>query len=117
LQSTAFSISQQDVRTFLNGLLFELEGNLLRTIAADGHRMAVMVGQHTQDMPLQRFVLPRKSVYELLRLLNAIADDIIQVSLDTQVFTVCSAQYTFSSKLMDTPSFPIIKPSLSNLAP
>ncbi len=31
----------QDARYFLNGMKFETEGNLLRTVATDGHRLAV----------------------------------------------------------------------------
>lgn len=106
LQATAFAISQQDARTFLNGLLIELDGSTLRAVAADGHRMALKVEKHAQQLPLTRFVLPRKSVYELLRLLTSIEDPSIHVCLDPQVLRVQSAQYTFSSKLMDTPHFP-----------
>ena len=32
--------AQEDVRYYLNGMLFESEGHGLRTVAADGHRLA-----------------------------------------------------------------------------
>lgn len=34
-------MANQDARYFLNGMKFETEGNLLRTVATDGHRLAV----------------------------------------------------------------------------
>ena len=41
IDSTQFSMANQDVRYYLNGLLFETEGNDLRAIATDGHRLAL----------------------------------------------------------------------------
>src|SRR5690606_7784090 len=38
LDRTAFSMAQQDVRYYLNGLLIELRGSALRGVATDGHR-------------------------------------------------------------------------------
>ncbi len=33
-------MAQQDVRYYLNGMLFEFLPNTLRTVATDGHRLA-----------------------------------------------------------------------------
>ena len=41
IDATQFSMANQDARYFLNGMKFETEANLLRTIATDGHRLAV----------------------------------------------------------------------------
>ena len=41
IEATQFSMANQDARYFLNGMKFETEGNLLRTVATDGHRLAV----------------------------------------------------------------------------
>ena len=40
LEKTAFSMAQQDVRYFLNGVLLELDGSELAAVATDGHRLA-----------------------------------------------------------------------------
>ena len=40
LQYTHFAMAQQDVRYYLNGMLFEFVPNTLRTVATDGHRLA-----------------------------------------------------------------------------
>ena len=71
LEKTAFSMAQQDVRYFLNGVLLELDGAELAAVATDGHRLA---RSHTSlpaavDNPRQAIV-PRKAVHELVRFLR-----------------------------------------------
>lgn len=106
LQSTSFAISQQDVRVFLNGMLFEIDKSQLVTVAADGHRMAVMRMPHEHQQASQKLLIPRKSVYELLRLLNAIPDETVALYWDLQLFRVKSEHYCFSSKLIDSQFLP-----------
>lgn len=70
LDRTAFSMAQQDVRYYLNGLLLELRGDVLRGVATDGHRLALYdVDAETGDSKLQ-VIVPRKGVLELQRLLG-----------------------------------------------
>ena len=40
LAQTQFSMASQDVRYYLNGLLLLIDGNELRAVATDGHRLA-----------------------------------------------------------------------------
>jgi DNA polymerase-3 subunit beta len=67
-----YSMAQQDIRYYLNGLLLALEGNELRVVATDGHRLAFATTTLPTDAPRHELVLPRKSVIELCKLL---ADD------------------------------------------
>ena len=41
IESTHFSMANQDVRYYLNGMSFEFEPNVIRTVATDGHRLAL----------------------------------------------------------------------------
>jgi DNA polymerase III subunit beta len=41
IDRTAFSMAQQDVRYYLNGLMLEPTHGLLRAVATDGHRLAL----------------------------------------------------------------------------
>lgn len=41
ISRTFFSVAQQDVRSFLNGLLFEMVDNTFCIVATDGHRLAL----------------------------------------------------------------------------
>ena len=43
IESTNFAMAQQDVRYYLNGMLWELGQGSLRAVATDGHRLALNV--------------------------------------------------------------------------
>ncbi|MDQ5884208.1 MAG: Beta sliding clamp [Pseudomonadota bacterium] len=101
LQSTVFSISLQDVRAFLNGLLLCVENEHLVMVGMDGHRMAVNRMALAEKFSERRLILPRKSVHDLLRLLQQIDDDEIRITLYTDHFVLTTAQYHWDSKLID----------------
>ncbi len=101
LDSTAFAMAQQDVRYYLNGMLWELRQNQLRVVATDGHRMAMC----TRPMGINaaevvQAILPRKGVVELSRLLDD-ADSPVDVLLSANHIRVNTEAYTFTSKLVD----------------
>ncbi len=60
IESTAFSMANQDVRYFLNGMLLETDGTTLRSVATDGHRMAVGTTTLDAEMAGQQVIVPRK---------------------------------------------------------
>ncbi len=100
-QSTHFAMSQQDVRAFLNGLLLELDHQAINAVATDGHRMAICRLPNQLNSQLHRFLLPRKGVQEILRLLSNITDDQILLSAGKSHFKLVTGQYTFSTKLIE----------------
>ncbi len=65
IDKTHFSMAQQDVRYYLNGLLLETDGKTLRAVATDGHRLAICEmtlkdgGMGTQH----QVIVPRKGVW------------------------------------------------------
>ena len=100
LEKTHFSMAQQDVRYYLNGLLLEAEGNILRAVATDGHRLAL--SELELDTPAQRseqVILPRKAVLELQRLLDG--DGEVTVTLGTNHVRAQLGGIRFTSKLID----------------
>ncbi|MDD5296030.1 MAG: DNA polymerase III subunit beta [Rhodocyclaceae bacterium] len=75
-----YSMAQQDIRYYLNGLLLVVMGRELRAVATDGHRLAFGSTELQQDMPHSEVILPRKTVIELSRLL-ADSDEPLEVVL------------------------------------
>ncbi len=51
IDKTHFSMAQQDVRYYLNGLLLETEGKSLRAVATDGHRLALCETELETQVP------------------------------------------------------------------
>jgi DNA polymerase-3 subunit beta len=71
LERTQFSMAQQDVRYYLNGLLLEAESNVLRAVATDGHRLALSEIKLEKKLDKDsQVIVPRKGVLELSRLLG-----------------------------------------------
>lgn len=70
LGQVSFAMAVQDIRYYLNGILFVAEGRTLSLVATDGHRLAFASAQLDVDVPKQEVILPRKTVLELQRLLR-----------------------------------------------
>jgi DNA polymerase-3 subunit beta len=101
IERTAFAMAQQDVRYYLNGMLWEVRQDQLRVVATDGHRMAMCTRAVAVDVPdTVQAILPRKGVLELSRLL-ADSTDQINVVLSANHIRVTTDDYTFTSKLVD----------------
>src|SRR5688572_33400807 len=64
-----FSMAQQDIRYYLNGMLLVLDGAEMRVVATDGHRLSFASGKVAQQEEKREVILPRKAVLELARLL------------------------------------------------
>jgi len=101
LEDTQFAMAQQDVRYYLNGLLLELTPDTLRTVATDGHRLALSEAAVTTgvDTSLQ-IIVPRKGVQELLRLLEA-SDEEITLQVGSNHIRIDTGRIQFTSKLID----------------
>lgn len=106
IQLTSFAISQQDVRIFLNGMLIVLEPNRTTAVAADGHRMAIATCSHELGNETAKLLIPRKSVFELLKLLTFVEDEQIQLEVFPGLLTIKTEHYLFSTKLIDAQFLP-----------
>ena len=100
INKTHFSMAQQDVRYYLNGLLVESEGNKLTAVATDGHRLAISDTDLTDPRDgKKQVILPRKGVIELQRLLNK--EGKIEILLGSNHIRVKFDDVCFTSKLID----------------
>jgi len=88
------------IRYYLNGLLMQVEGNQLRLVATDGHRLAYAASQIEAELPKTEVILPRKTVLELFKLLNNPSESITVELLDNQVRFQCNGT-TIVSKVID----------------
>ncbi|AIN15403.1 DNA polymerase III subunit beta [Yersinia pseudotuberculosis] len=100
IESTQFSMAHQDVRYYLNGMLFETEGEELRTVATDGHRLAVCSMPIGQTLPSHSVIVPRKGVMELVRLLDG-GDTPLRLQIGSNNIRAHVGDFIFTSKLVD----------------
>ena len=100
LDQTHFSMAQQDVRYYLNGMLLETEGAMLRAVATDGHRLALCeLTLETKAKAAQQVIVPRKGVLELQRILGS--DGNVELSIGTNHVRAQIGDIRFTSKLID----------------
>ncbi|NQY63058.1 MAG: DNA polymerase III subunit beta [Alteromonadaceae bacterium] len=101
IESTYFSMANQDVRYYLNGMSIECENNEIRSVATDGHRLAICkIGNDSLALPARQVIVPRKGILEIIRLLEPV-DEYIQIYLGSNHIRIIEPKFSFTSKLVD----------------
>ena len=101
MDKTSFAMANQDVRYYLNGLLFDFAGQQLRAIATDGHRLAICDLESSIDITSDRqLIVPRKGVMELSRMLSGDEDE-VTLAIGRNHVRLVKGNTTFTSKLID----------------
>ncbi|WP_395338996.1 DNA polymerase III subunit beta [Ningiella sp. W23] len=101
IDSVQFSMAQQDVRYYLNGMSLETGENEVRSVATDGHRLAMAVHEFDGgQLPVKQVIIPRKGVMEISRLIDE-SDANIKVQLGSNHIRIFSSSFIFTSKLVD----------------
>lgn len=99
VEKTHFSMAQQDVRYYLNGMLLETAGKFLRAVATDGHRLALSEAELDGAMDEQQVIVPRKGVLELQRLMTG--EGSVDLELGPNHVRIQLDGIRFTSKLID----------------
>lgn len=101
LARAQYAMAVQDIRYYLNGMLFQLQEGKLVVAATDGHRLAVdaitLEGETGKSMEM---ILPRKTVVELIKLLSEGEEEVtIQIGGNQVVFK--HTDFELRSKVVD----------------
>jgi DNA polymerase-3 subunit beta len=99
IDKTHFSMAQQDVRYYLNGMLMESDGKMLRTVATDGHRLALCEMELVTKSGQHQVIVPRKGVLELQRLIGS--EGTVSVEVGSNHIRATIGDIRFTSKLVD----------------
>ncbi len=102
IDKTQFAMAQQDVRYYLNGMLLDISDKIFRTVATDGHRLALaQVEMEEGNEITTQIILPRKAVIELSRLLSDSDDEVIIEIGSNHIRMSFTNGVVFISKLID----------------
>lgn len=91
-----YSMAQQDIRYYLNGLLLVLDGGQIKVVATDGHRLGYAARPLGQQQEKHEVIIPRKAVMELCKLLGDGEDT---VAIEVFASQVC---FAFGSVVLTT---------------
>ena len=95
-----YAMAQQDIRYYLNGMLLVLNGDLLRVVATDGHRLAYASMKLAKAVEPLEVILPRKAVQELIKLLSD-GDDEVNIELSPAQVKFGIGHVELVSKVVD----------------
>lgn len=105
MHRTHFSISTDETRAHVNSAMLEIQGETVRMVSTDGHRLTLAEARHSGlDVRLAETLLTLKAIGELRRIMDharaaKVATFTLQVHGPTAFFTVGGTQ--FSVKLVD----------------
>ena len=118
IESTRFAIGTEETRTYLNGIYMHVvDGNILRMVATDGHRLAlaqVEVQANLEKVP--SVILPRKIVNEMSKWLDEYEGDVRIRLNETQARLIFDA-VEVTTKLIDGtfPDYNSVIPKNNNI--
>ena len=99
LNQVQFSMAQQDIRYYLNGMLLVLRGGEMRVVATDGHRLSYAAEQIDGAIDAE-VIVPRKTIIELLRLLED-SDEKVSIESSKSQIKFSFGNISLNSKIVD----------------
>lgn len=95
------AMAVQDIRYYLNGMLFEIADGAVTLVTTDGHRLsAAKLTTAQQVTGAARHVVPRKSITELIRLLPD-EDELVDVQIGNKQVRFAFEKTRIVSKVID----------------
>jgi len=103
MEKVSFSMANQDVRYYLNGLLFEFRNESIIAVSTDGHRLALSEYSldNVSSNPDFNIIVPRKGILELSRLLDSSSEIPLTLQISDNHIRVFKDKIRFTSKLID----------------
>lgn len=96
----SFAISTELTRYYLNGIYMHAEDGLLKAVATDGHRMAIVQKTAPEGSEKIAGIVPRRSIQDFCNILAKNMGDVI-ISYSFSRMSIVADNITMSIKLID----------------
>jgi DNA polymerase-3 subunit beta len=97
-----YAMAAQDIRYYLNGMLLIVDGQIVRAVATDGHRLALCeVAKDGAASSRIEAIIPRKTIHELSRLLPDSAEEPVRVQMAANQVKFAFGGIELISKLVE----------------
>lgn len=95
---TEFSVSTDEARVNLNGVLFECDGTTATMVSTDGHRLT-KYSRPLEGLTLEKgIIIPRKGMMEIRRVLDRVPGE-VELAIDDQQLHLRAGDLLLSVKL------------------
>jgi DNA polymerase-3 subunit beta len=101
IKQTSFAVSTDEARAILTGILMVFEGETLRFVATDTHRLAVRTAKVKEGHGAQQAIVPARAMNELMRILNDNEGDVTVCLSENQVLFVTPDGISLISRLIE----------------
>ena len=101
LEKAGFAVANDELRPIMNGVHFDLLGNMMVTVATDGHKLAKYSDMTIQgDMTPSGFTLPKKPSTTLMNILSGY-DGNIKVVFNDRAVVVNNKDFKMTTRLIE----------------
>ena len=107
IRQTIFSISDNDNNKLMSGELFEINGEEMRVISLDGHRISIRKIHLKNSYPSQKVVVPGKTLNEISKILGGDADKDVTIFFTDKHIVFEFENTTVVSRLIEGEYFKI----------
>ena len=80
IRQTIFSIADNDSNKLMTGELFQIDGNMLRVVSLDGHRISIRKAELKETYAPRKVVVPGKTLMEVSKILSGEIESEINIS-------------------------------------
>lgn len=74
IRQTIFSVADNDSNKLMGGELFEINGNILKVVSLDGHRISIRKIELKESYGFKKVVVPGKTLQEVSKILSGEVD-------------------------------------------
>ena len=101
IQKTIFSISDQENTKIMTGELFEINGDELRVVSLDGHRISIRKVKLRESYDSMKVIVPGKTLNEISRILGGEKDDPVDITFDKKFIKFSFGSTKVISRLIE----------------
>ena len=79
IQQTIFSISENDTNKMMSGELFEVDGDQVKLVSLDGHRISIRKVKLSENYNYKKVIVPGKALSEISKILSDSTERIVNI--------------------------------------
>ena len=109
IRQTIFSISDNENNKLMTGELFEIEGNRLKVVSLDGHRISIRNIELKESYEDKKVVVPGKSLIEISKIIPGSSEEMVNIFITSNHIIFEFDRTTVVSRLIEGDYFKIDK--------
>lgn len=107
IRQTVFSISDNENNKIMTGELFDIDGDMLKVVSLDGHRISIRKIKLGQSYPSTKVIVPGKMLNEVSKILSGEMSDEVKIYITEKHILFEFSDTVVLSRLIEGKYYPI----------